>query len=241
MRAKWRKAIWAILALQLLLWHIFFLGNNMWPDYFVNRVVNHFGLPYVLYLYWKKLAVLILLISAVLVMALHYWNYIRFRRHCINQLSIVSETDIRENLETAVLETGLHGRRGESSFLYRSQEAREPFLIGFREPVLILPDREYSAQALHFIFLHECYHMRHRDMLYKLFMLFIQSLLWFQPLIYLIRAISYQDVEVACDEAVVEGKDMSARKEYGYALLECLKMERVRGRAYSTYFIMENG
>ena len=59
MRAKWRKAIWAILALQLLLWHIFFLVNNMWPDYFVNRVVNHFGLPYVLYLYWKKLAVLI--------------------------------------------------------------------------------------------------------------------------------------------------------------------------------------
>lgn len=236
MRAKWRKAIWAILALQLLLWHILFLENNMWPDYFVNRVVNHFGLPYVLYLYWKKLAVLIWLISAVLVMALHYWSYIRFRKHCINRLGIVSETDIRESLETAVLETGLHGRKGERSFLYRSQEAREPFLIGFRDPVLILPDREYSAQVLHFIFLHECYHMRHRDMLYKLFMLFIQSLLWFQPLIYLIKAISYQDVEVACDEAVVEGKDMSARKEYGYALLECLKMERARGGAYSTYF-----
>ena len=236
MRAKWRKAIWAILALQLLLWHILFLENNMWPDYFVNRVVNHFGLPYVLYLYWKKLAVLVWLISAVLVMALHYWSYIRFRRHCINRLGFVSETDIRESLGTAVLETGLHGRNGDRSFLYRSQEAREPFLIGFRDPVLILPDREYSAQVLHFIFLHECYHMRHRDMLYKLFMLFIQSLLWFQPLIYLIKAISYQDVEVACDEAVVEGKDMSARKEYGYALLECLKMERVRGGAYSTYF-----
>ena len=241
MRAKWRKAIWAILALQFLLWHLLFLENNMWPDYFVNRVVNHFNLPYLLYLHWKKLAVLIWLISAVLVMALHYWNYVRFRRYCINRLSIVSETEIRESLEAAVLETGLHGGKIGRSFLYRSKEVREPFLIGFREPVLILPDREYSAPVLHFIFLHECYHMRHRDMLYKLFMLFIQSLLWFQPLIYLLKAISYQDVEVACDEAVVEGKDMSARKEYGYALLECLKMERVRGRAYSTYFIMENG
>ncbi|MDE6389585.1 MAG: hypothetical protein K2L82_17545 [Lachnospiraceae bacterium] len=236
MRAKWRKVIWAILALQLLLWHFLFLGKNMWLDYFVNRVVNHFGLPYLLYPQWKKLAVLIWFVSAVLVMALHYWNYVRFRRSCINRLSIVSEPDIRESLEAAVLETGLHERRSGRSFLYRSKEVREPFLIGFKDPVLILPDREYSGQVLHFIFLHECNHMRHRDMLYKLFMLFIQSLLWFQPLIYLIKAISYQDMEVACDEAVVEGKDISARKEYGYALLECLKMERVKGQAYSTYF-----
>lgn len=236
MRAKWRKAIWAILALQLLLWHLLFLGKNMWMDYFVSRAVNHFGLPYLLYFHWKKLALLIWLVSAIIVMALHYWNYVRFRRCCINQLSIVPEREIRESLEAAVVETGLHEGKSDRSFLYRSKEAREPFLIGFKEPILILPDREYSAQVLYFIFLHECYHMRHRDMLYKLFMLFIQSLLWFQPFIYLIKAISYRDVEVACDEAVVEGKDISVRKEYGYALLECLKMERVKGQAYSAYF-----
>ena len=236
MRAKWRKVIWAILALQLLLWHLLFLENNTHLDYFVNRVVSHFGLSYYLYFHWKKLAILIWLISAVFVMVLHYCNYVRFRRYCINRLSIVSEADIRENLEAAVLETGLHGGKRERSFLYRSEEVREPFLIGFKEPILILPEKEYSAQVLHFIFLHECTHMRYRDMLYKLFMLFIQSLLWFQPLMYLLKAISYRDVEVACDEAVVEGKDILARKEYGYALLECLKMERVKGQAYSTYF-----
>ena len=236
MRAKWRKVIWAILALQLLLWHLLLLENNTHLDYFVNRVVSHFGLSYYLYFHWKKLAILIWLISAVFVMVLHYCNYVRFRRYCINRLSIVSEADIRENLEAAVLETGLHKGKSDRFFLYRSSEVREPFLIGFREPVLILPDREYDAQVMHFIFLHECYHMRHRDMLYKLFMLFIQSLLWFQPLMYLLKAISYRDVEVACDEEVVEGKDILARKEYGYALLECLKMERVKGQAYSTYF-----
>ena len=236
MRAKWRKVIWAILALQLLLWHLLFLENNTHLDYFVNRVVSHFGLSYHLYFHWKKLVILIWLISAVFVMALHYWNYVRFRRYCISRLNIVSEADIRENLKAAVLETGLHGGKRERSFLYRSEEVREPFLIGFKEPILILPEKEYSAQVLHFIFLHECTHMRYRDMLYKLFMLFIQSLLWFQPLMYLLKAISYRDVEVACDEAVVEGKDISARKEYGYALLESLKMERVKGQAYSTYF-----
>lgn len=236
MRAKWRKVIWAVLAVQLLLWHLLFLENNTWLDYFINRAVNHFGLSYRLYFHWKELAVSVWLMSAVFVMILHYRNYVRFRRCCINRLSIVSEADIKESLDRAVSETGLHGRESERSFLYRSTEVREPFLIGFKEPILILPDREYSAEVLYFIFLHECYHIRHKDMLYKLFMLLIQSLLWFQPLVYLLKAVSYQDVEVACDEAVVEGKDISARKEYGYALLECLKMERLKGQAYSTYF-----
>lgn len=236
MRAKWRKAIWAILAVQLLLWHFLFLENNIRLDYLVNRVVNHFNLPFLLYLHWKKLAVSVWFVSALCVMALYYLNYIRFRRSCIDQLSIISEETVRQSLNAAALEAGLHEKKREKSFLYYGKDVREPFLIGFREPILILPDREYSERVLHFIFLHECYHIRHKDMLYKLFMLFIQSLLWFQPLMYLLKAVSYRDVEVACDEAVVDGKDMADRKEYGYALLECLKMERVRGQAYSTYF-----
>ena len=57
----------------------------------------------------------------------------------------------------------------------------------------------------------------------------MQSLLWFQPFIYLLKAVGYRDVEVACDEAVVEGRDMEERKEYGYALLECMEQERTEG------------
>ena len=72
----------------------------------------------------------------------------------------MSQADIRENLEEAVSETGLHGGKSGRSFLYWSTDVREPFLIGFREPVLIIPDRDYSGQVLHFIFLHECTHMR---------------------------------------------------------------------------------
>ncbi len=236
MRAKWRKVIWAILALQILLWHLLFLENNTRLDYFINRVVNHFNMPYALYFHWRKLALCVWSMSAGLVMVLHYLNYMRFRRRCVDQLSIIPETEIRENFEAAVYETGLHRRKTEKFLLYRNGEIREPFLIGFRNPILILPDKDYSPQVLHFIFLHECCHIRNRDMLYKLFMLLLQSFLWFQPIIYLLKAVSYRDIEVACDEAVVEGKDIEARKEYGYALLECLRMERVRGEAYSAYF-----
>lgn len=243
MRAKWRKAIWAILAVQLFLLHLlfieYFLRNAFQLDYFIRRVVNHFGLPYVLYSRWKQLVVLSWFVSAVFVMLIHYLNYVRFRRSCIGQVNIISDESVKQSLKEAVWETGLQSKEGEGaerSFLYGSRAVREPFIIGFRKPVLILPEKEYSERVLHFIFLHECYHIRHKDTLYKLFMLLVQSLLWFQPLIYLLKAVGYRDVEVACDEAVVEGRDMEERKEYGYALLECMEQERTEGQAYSAYF-----
>lgn len=242
MRAKWRKIIWAILAVQLLLLHLLFLEkflrNSYRLDYLIGRVVNHFGLPYVFYNKWKQMTVLAWLLSAVFVMFIHYWNYIRFRRSCIGRLRIISDEAVRQNLKEAVRETALYDpeQEKERSFLYGSREVREPFIIGFKEPILILPEREYSSRVLHFIFLHECYHIRHKDTLYKLFMLLMQSLLWFQPFIYLLKAVGYRDVEVACDEAVVEGRDMDERKEYGAALLQCMEQGRVAGQAYSAYF-----
>lgn len=243
MKAKWRKIIWVIMAVQLLLLHLlfveYFLRNTYYTDYFIRRVVSHFGLPSVLYGRWKQLAVLAWLASAVFVMLVHYMNYVRFRRSCIGQINIISDESIKQSLRKAVSETGLYSEEKEDvgrSFLYGSKEVREPFIIGFKEPILILPEKEYSERVLHFIFLHECYHIRHKDTLYKLFMLLMQSLLWFQPLMYLLKAIGYRDVEVACDEAVVEGRNMEERKEYGCALLECVEQERVAGQVYSTYF-----
>lgn len=245
MRAKWRKIIWAILAVQLLLLHLLFwenllrTSNALTFEYLLGRIVSRFGLPYLLYNKWRQLVIPAWLFSAVFVMFFHYLNYARFRRSCIARLRIISDESVKQNLKEAARETGLftvekEGR--ERSFLYGSRAVREPFVIGFREPILILPEKEYSGRALHFIFLHECYHIRNRDTLYKLFFLLMQSLLWFQPLIYLLKAVGYRDVEVACDEAVVEGRDMAERKEYGNALLDCMEQAKTEGQAYSAYF-----
>ena len=252
MRAKWRKIIWAILAVQLLLLHLLLLEKAYSLDYLIGRAAGHFNLPYFLYSRWRQLTVLGWLATAGIVALVHYRNYIKFRRWCIGQIRIVSEESVRQSLREAVLETGIErdavrengaqgggiqgtGKRAKS-FLYRAPGIQEPFVMGFRRPILLLPEKEYSENVLKFIFLHECHHIRQKDTLYKLFWVLMQSLLWFQPLIYLLAALGNRDVEVACDEAVVEGRDMEARKEYGYALLECLRQGRERGQAYSAYF-----
>lgn len=239
MRAKWRKIIWAILALQLLLLHVTFLERNERLDFLIGRAVGHFGLPFFLYQRWRLLAALGWMGTAGLCLLLHYGNYRRFRSLCIHKIRAVSDEGTRQLLEEAVRETGLRrewtaGR--ERTILYQCPGIREPFVIGFLHPILVLPDRPYSRQVLKFIFLHECCHIRHRDTLYKLFLLLLQSLLWFQPLMYLLKALGDRDVEVACDEAVVAGRSQEERREYGNALLDCARQAREKGAAYSAFF-----
>lgn len=238
MRAKWRKIIWVILAVQLLLLHLLFLDKVFGIyslDFFISRAVRHFGLPSFLAARWKQLVVLGWLATVCVILLIHYRNYRTFRCWCIGQIQMETEPFVRQSLREAALETGL-AKKHEQEFLYRVPGIREPFVMGFRRPILLLPEKKYSENVLKSIFLHECHHIRQKDTLYKLFWLLMQSLLWFQPLIYLLAALGNRDVEVACDEAVVKGRDMEARKEYGYALLECLQQGREKGQAYSAYF-----
>ena len=235
MRAKWRKIIWAILAVQLLLVHLMIFQNRYLGN-FIYRAVRHFGLSELTSVVnWNIPIICMWLGSGCVVMFLHYLHYLRFRRACIGRITPVSEPWILESMQQAIEETELH-KRDYKHFLYYNNDIRDPFVIGFREPILLLPEQEYERRVLPFIFLHECNHIRHRDTLYKLFMLFMQSLMWFQPLMYLLKAVSYMDIEVACDEAVIEGKDMEARKAYGMALLESLQKGRSTGQMYSAYF-----
>lgn len=235
MRAKWRKIIWAILAVQLLLVHLRIFQNRYLGN-FIYRAVRHFGLyGLTSVVNWNIPIICVWLGSGCVVMLLHYLHYLRFRRACIGQIAPVSEPWILESMQKAIEETELH-KRERGHFLYYNNDIREPFVIGFREPILLLPKQEYERQVLPFIFLHECNHIRNRDTLYKLFMLFMQSLMWFQPLMYLLKAVSYMDIEVACDEAVIEGRDMEARKAYGITLLDSLEKGRSAGRMYSAYF-----
>ncbi len=235
MRAKWRKILWGILALQLLLWHVLLLLDNDKLDFLVYRAARHFGVPS-FYDGWKGLVVVCWLAGAVLAGALYYWSYRRFWKSCVRQLKAVTDEKVRDALAQAVWETGLKAP-GNRMFLYCSKEAEEPFVAGYRKPILVLPETQScSEEVLHFILLHECCHLKSRDTIYKYYLLAVQCLMWFQPLMYLLRALAFRDVEVACDEAVVEGRDIQARKAYGNALLLCLNGRREHAGSHSVFF-----
>lgn len=94
-----------------------------------------------------------------------------------------------------------------------------PMLAGFIRPALYLPDENISAADAAFIFRHELTHCRHGDLWLKLLLTAAQCVHWFNPLVYLIVRFAQEDIELACDDAVVRGQNAAYRRAYGETIL----------------------
>ena len=70
-----------------------------------------------------------------------------------------------------------------------------------------------------FIFRHELTHYKHGDLWLKLLLLAARCLHWFNPLVHLIARFAQEDIEAACDDAVVRGHDGAYRRAYGETIL----------------------
>lgn len=86
--------------------------------------------------------------------------------------------------------------------VYVGERVTSPMIFGYRNPVLLLPKREIREEELKFILDHECAHYRMRDLWYKRLILLVNDVYWFNPLLYLMRRMAYEDVELYCDEVV---------------------------------------
>lgn len=97
-----------------------------------------------------------------------------------------------------------------------------PLSMGFvkRTRVTVLPNREFTHEELRFIFRHEIHHLQRRDVSNKIFFAFCQALCWFNPLIWVAVRKAGDDLELSCDEIVLEGMDERMRKQYAELLLD---------------------
>jgi bla regulator protein blaR1 len=93
----------------------------------------------------------------------------------------------------------------------------EPGVFGVRKPVLLLPegitDRLTPAQ-LDAVLAHEMCHVRRRDNLTAAIHMVVETVFWFYPLVWWIRARLVEERERACDEAVLQsGSDAEVYAE----------------------------
>lgn len=104
-----------------------------------------------------------------------------------------------------------------------SSAADCPLLAGFRKPALYLPDEALDAQDAAFIFRHELTHFRRGDLWLKLALVAARAVHWFNPLVHLLARFAQEDIELACDDAVVRGMDVDARRAYGKTILRSVE------------------
>lgn len=97
-----------------------------------------------------------------------------------------------------------------------------PITFGIIRPKIILPIKlinDFSLEDIGFILLHELLHCKRRDSVINLIMCILQTVYWFNPMIYYMRSKIYIDKELACDASVLNVLSTSQHISYGYTLL----------------------
>lgn len=117
-----------------------------------------------------------------------------------------------------------------------SSAADCPMLAGFIHPTLYLPDEHISRTDAAFIFRHELTHYKHGDLWLKLLLLAARCLHWFNPLVHLIARFAQEDIEAACDDAVVRGHDGAYRRAYGETILRSAIAQAQKRKALVSCF-----
>lgn len=112
----------------------------------------------------------------------------------------------------------LRDARQISPGVYETDRVEVPLVMGYLRPKIYLPSflREEERE---YILLHERIHLRRRDYLIKPAAFAITLLHWFNPLVWLAYHLLSEDMERACDEAVLRRMGSGIRKEYSMSLL----------------------
>jgi len=94
------------------------------------------------------------------------------------------------------------------------------FILGFIRPQIYIP-MGLSKTVRRHILAHERTHLEKGDHWFKMIGFIALALHWFNPLVWVAYILLCKDIEMACDERVVQFMELQERKEYSAALLNC--------------------
>lgn len=131
--------------------------------------------------------------------------------------SLVQYIVLRRKLREAV------PYRGE---VYLSDSIATPFVMGVIAPKIYLPSDTPKAER-RFIIAHERHHLHRGDPLWKLLGYLALCVHWFNPLVWLAFFLGGKDMEMSCDEAVLNRLGEDIRADYSQALLRLATHKRL--------------
>ena len=131
--------------------------------------------------------------------------------------SLVQYTVLRRKLREAV------PYRGE---ILLSDKIRTPFVMGVLSPKIYLP-WDTPQEERRFIIAHERQHIHRGDPLWKLLGYAALCVHWFNPLVWLAFFLGGKDMEMSCDEAVLNRLGEDIRADYSQALLRLATHKRL--------------
>jgi beta-lactamase regulating signal transducer with metallopeptidase domain len=103
---------------------------------------------------------------------------------------------------------------------------RSPFGTGFLKPCIVIPSNCYNYKEIKLILNHELIHFKKHDLLYKIIVLVVKTMHWFNPLIYVMSKFIDSDCEMACDESLLKNSSIEERKLYAITVIDSLRFNK---------------
>lgn len=132
---------------------------------------------------------------------------------------IINDSSVTNLLHAVLEEYGISKKVD----VYYSKKILSPFILGYEDPFIVVPKKDYSLEQFEFIFRHECMHLKKKDMLPKMLLYIAESLHWINPFVHIFCRRVNDYLEECCDYYVVENKDVKYRKAYCYNILGILE------------------
>lgn len=142
---------------------------------------------------WMALLSLIWIAGIAVLLAYSVFTYLKIKRR------LLTATLVQDNV-------------------YESDQIGTAFVCGFLHPKIYIPVGVGEADLPH-ILEHERTHIRRKDHLLKPIAFLALILHWFNPLMWLSFALMSRDMEMSCDESVLQRMSQDARRGYSGSLL----------------------
>jgi beta-lactamase regulating signal transducer with metallopeptidase domain len=159
-------------------------------------------------------------------------SYLIFKKKIFNNVNPIYNSDLNILLESITKELKIKKK----ITVVQTNEVDSPLMTGFFKPILIMPIIDFDRFELDFILKHELTHLKRNDIWYKLLLLIVKTIHWFNPFVWMLAKEANLVLELSCDETTVEGKSINERKLYSEVLLNMVNGKQLRGSMLSTNF-----
>ncbi|UUV14925.1 M56 family metallopeptidase [Clostridioides difficile] len=156
------------------------------------------------------------IITVVVYLIYTIFKYIKLK-NLINDLSYDVDDEEIVNLYKNILEE--FNIKKDIKLKY-SYEVETP---AFFNSCVLLPTHEYKLKELDWIFRHELMHFKSRDLYLKYVILFLKTVYWFNPFIYIMDKHIDLDCELYCDERVLKNRNSEEKKDYALTILNAMR------------------
>lgn len=186
-----------------------------------NNNLSNFA-QYVPYL-WISISIIFLFYNLF-----SYWIYIyKSKKSCIE----MKVPEIEEIINKICREKKVKN----ISYAF-SKSITTPMVVGIFKKRILLPENILELEDYEMILMHEIVHIKNKDIECKFILLLINSIYWFNPIIYKFIDQVEEVLELKCDEIVLENQPQVYKIKYAQVLLNQIEENRKLKYRFSLSF-----